>query len=183
MKKIMLAILLFGAVSASAVELKTLAPGQVVIGQDNNAYQCAQGAPKAQLVSHRCDCYEGRSRLAGTLSGSTLFDLQTLLKRLSAELEVLGKEGLILTDRIQVWKEEILAARRAGDDRVSADSWAWTTGALRKLHHDPFGDDLPLSLIIAPAAETSPEMSVVAGNTEAPQQAAPNEASVAEPRA
>jgi hypothetical protein len=88
--------------------------------------------------------------------GSTLFDLQTLLKRLGAELEALGKEGLTLTDRLQVWKEEILAARRAGDDRVSVDAWKWTTDALKKLHHDPFSHDLPASLITVPPTQTSP---------------------------
>lgn len=103
--------------------------------------------------------------------GSTLFDLQTLLKRLSAELEALGKEGLTLTDRLQVWKEEILAARRAGDDRVSTDAWKWTTNALKRLHHDPFSEDLPVSLITLPAPETSlaPE-SAVADAAETPRE-------------
>jgi hypothetical protein len=84
---------------------------------------------------------------------------------MSAELDTLGKEGLSLTERLQVWREEITSARRAGDDRVSAGAWLRTKDVLRKLQHDPFGE-LPRSLIAAVQPEAAPDPAPMKAATE-----------------
>jgi hypothetical protein len=87
--------------------------------------------------------------------GSTLFDLEMLIRRLSAELEALGKDGLLLTERIQLWRDEIASARHAGADRVPEGAWTSTLLALTALRHDPFGDKVPMTLIAEPPASSS----------------------------
>jgi energy-coupling factor transporter ATP-binding protein EcfA2 len=84
--------------------------------------------------------------------GSTLFDLEMLVRRLNSELEALGKDGLSLTERIQLWREEIVSARQAGSDRIPVGAWPGTLDGLRALRHDPFSDKLPMTLIAEAAA-------------------------------
>lgn len=87
-----------------------------------------------------------RSFLAQHRESASLFDLDRLIRRLQAEIEMLGKQDVPLGDTLRQWREELSKARAAGQDRVQGRTWKTVATLLRRLQHEPFGQ-VPVVLL------------------------------------
>jgi ABC-type cobalamin/Fe3+-siderophores transport system ATPase subunit len=105
--------------------------------------------------------------------GSSLFDLERLVKRMQAEVEALGKDDVSLADTLRRWREELTTARATGTQRIDGMYWSHTAQLLRRLQHDPFAERATEALLLIEDG---------AGNSDSPgaehREGVPAEASV-----